>query len=209
MEWRNVRITPGFFLLMAWLYYCGQGRVAALAVLASAVHELAHYVFLRLYGVRVERLIITAVGAEMTVRGQMSYIGETVSAAAGPISNLLLARIVLWTAGERGYLFAGINLILAVFNLLPVAGLDGGRCLACMAEWAIGPNGSERLCRTVEVAVLTAAVLAGGTVFVFGKNMTGLLASAWLCANCSCRTRRINGKRGLSFRLRTGKMVHV
>ncbi|MCC8182965.1 MAG: site-2 protease family protein, partial [Clostridiales bacterium] len=48
---------------------------------------------------------------------------------AGPGVNLLLALGCSRMGGETGQLFAGVNVILACFNLLPVPPLDGGQAV--------------------------------------------------------------------------------
>ena len=183
MVWGRISVTPGFWLLMAWLYYSDQGRLAVLALLASGVHELAHCVCLRLFGAEVKQVRITAVGAEMTVSGRLNYFGEFVTAAAGPLSNILMARLAVHLEGERSYLFAGVNLTLAIFNLLPVSGLDGGRCLGCLGEWVLGPRAAYRLCRVSDFLVVAIALVAGSTAFFCGKNMTAMVVVVWLCCH--------------------------
>jgi Zn-dependent protease len=70
-------------------------------------------------------------------------------AFAGPLSNLLLAALTLlivWLLGLVGLLrqgvlgplvaFFNLNIILLVFNMLPLHPLDGGKILA----WFLGPK---------------------------------------------------------------------
>ena len=205
----KISVTPGFLLLMAWLYYSGRGKLAFLVLVSSCLHEAAHYMTLRLFGARVERLKISMVGAEMQVIGRLSYPGEILSAAAGPASNLMAALVLARFAGERGYVAAGLNLALAFFNLLPAPGLDGGRCLAGLTGWLCGPHRADALNRAVSGTVGLCAAAAGLTAFILGGNVTGLLAGFWLCSTCVGKIGRMDGKKGLSFRAETGTMVHV
>ena len=111
-------------------------------LLAAILHELGHYWVLRRLHAQVTAIRITALGAEMQVAGRLSYGGALLAAAAGPAVNLALALLLgyggrLWSPL---YLFAGAQLVLGVFNLLPVLPLDGGSLLwepCSMADGAI------------------------------------------------------------------------
>ena len=118
----RVEVTGGFLLLAAWLNYLDRQGIVHLALLYCALHELGHLLVLRLLGVRVRRLSITAVGAEMEIDRSLSYGGEILAALAGPLVNLALA--LTFCRFSRGWVFAGLNLALCCFNLLPVGRLD-------------------------------------------------------------------------------------
>ena len=126
---------------------------------------------------------ITALGAEMQIEGQLSYGGEILAAAAGPAVNLLLAPLLayggrLW---EMLYLFAGTQLVLGLFNLLPILPLDGGSMLWNLLAWITEPYTADRVMTAVgfgTAAVLTlAAVWAAwqGGGFFFLLAALGLL----------------------------------
>ena len=123
MRLGRVEVTGGFLLLTAWLNYLDRQGVVPLALLACALHELGHWAALRALGARVRRVRLTAVGAEMEVDRTLSYGGELLAALAGPGANLALALAFSPLTG--GGLFAGLNLALACFNLLPVGQMDG------------------------------------------------------------------------------------
>ncbi len=69
-------------------------------------------------------------------------IGHALVAAAGPLSNLLMAAVVaiLWRLGlfdgasyfvrSAAFVFVGVNALLFLFNLIPLAPLDGNSVLA-------------------------------------------------------------------------------
>jgi Zn-dependent protease len=122
--------------------------LAAVAFFASVLaHELAHALTARRYGVGTERITLWALGG-------MAYLSDEPSspraqgwiAAAGPLASLALGAAGIGVAFGLGALgFTGdwltvvawlgvINAVLAVFNLLPGAPLDGGRILAA-ARW--------------------------------------------------------------------------
>lgn len=181
LRWGRVEVTGGFLLLMAWLNYSDTQGLLLPALYAAAAHELGHWVAIGLLGGRVDRLRLCAAGAEMRLEGSMSYGRELVCALAGPAVNLLLALAAARLGGERALVFAGMNLALGCFNLLPLSVLDGGRCLLCMGQPRLGPDRMQRLLQTVDRAA--AVLVLGGGVLIFGGggSVTLLVVALWLC----------------------------
>lgn len=145
--WRDkVYLRPDFFLLL--LALPSQGARFLLFVLACAAHELGHLLCLRVFSAPVKLIRLTAFGAEIHAPLLcLSYQQELLTALAGPASNLLLAFLA---AGCReGYLFAGMNLLLALMNLLPISGLDGGRVLEILLCWCWDPVRGAALSRVL------------------------------------------------------------
>lgn len=123
--------------------------ISALTVgLGFVAHELAHKMVAIRYGCEAEfkanntmlyaavlmsflGLIIAAPGA-VRIRGALSKKQHGRIAAAGPAANLAIALLFLplYLVGSKVGLYgAGINSLLAAFNLLPVPGFDGRQVL--------------------------------------------------------------------------------
>jgi Zn-dependent protease/predicted transcriptional regulator len=112
-------------------------------------HELAHALVARRNGIKVEDITLWLLGGVSRLEGEFPNPGaELRVAGAGPLSSLLLGGLFLlvtWgvvAAGGRGVVVAalawlgGINILLAVFNVIPAAPLDGGRLLRAVL-WSI------------------------------------------------------------------------
>jgi Zn-dependent protease/CBS domain-containing protein len=155
--------------------YLVAALVAGLAFYGGLLaHEVSHALVARREGIEVDSLTLWLLGGVAALRGEPRTPGADLRiAAAGPAVSLAVAgaaavtALVLDAAGAPalavatvGWL-AGINAILAVFNLVPAAPLDGGRILRA-ALWA------WRRDRT------WAAVAAGRAGEVFGYVLVGL-----------------------------------
>jgi len=111
-------------------------------------HELCHSLVARRFGVPLKGITLFVFGgvAEIT-REPPSAKAEFLMAVAGPLSSLSLALIFLilnragrissWPVSLTGVVsyVAFLNLMLAIFNLLPAFPLDGGRIFRS-ALWA-------------------------------------------------------------------------
>ena len=160
----RITVTPGFLFLMAWCNYADQQGLLLPALAGCALHELGHLAAIWGLGGSVRRLRLTAVGAEIQLERPMSYPGAWLCCRA-----------------EGGALFAGLNLALGCFNLLPVGRLDGGRALHCLLSMSIGPAAEEA--EAVLDRVFIAFLLALGVLLIgWGGSFTLLLVALWLLA---------------------------
>ena len=179
----RIIVSPTVPLLLALFVLLSSPLLLGALLLAALAHELGHCAMLRWLRARVTAVRITALGAEMRIEGRLSYGGEVLAAAAGPAVNLLLAPLLayggrLW---EMLYLFAGTQLVLGLFNLLPILPLDGGSMLWNLLAWITEPYTADRVMTAVgfgTAAVLTlAAIWAAwqGGGFFFLLAALGLL----------------------------------
>ena len=83
---------------------------------------------------------------------------------------------------EKGLVFSGLNLALAVFNLLPVGRLDGGRALHCTMALLAGPGAADWLGSRLDWLCTVGALAAGLFLAGVKGNFTLLLVAFWLVA---------------------------
>ncbi|MFI6503276.1 site-2 protease family protein [Nonomuraea typhae] len=164
--------------------YLAAAVAGTLAFLASLLaHELAHAVVARREGVEVAGVTLWLLGGVAHLRGEPRTPGADLRiAAAGPLVSLALGVCfgLLALAGQglvRGTLtyLAGANLVLAVFNLVPGAPLDGGRILRALL-WAWR---GDRVFAAVVAAKAGKAVgwtllALGGIMLLTGAGLQGV-----------------------------------
>ncbi|MEL3944351.1 MULTISPECIES: site-2 protease family protein [Streptomyces] len=126
----------------AWAYW-GLGLVAALVFIVSLLaHDMAHAVVARRSGVAVDGVTLWMFGGGARLRGEArDPCTELRIAGVGPLTSLVAAVFFTGTAAWMAVLsapglavecvgwLAAMNFVLAVFNALPAAPLDGGRVL--------------------------------------------------------------------------------
>jgi Zn-dependent protease/CBS domain-containing protein len=167
--------------------YLAMGIVAAVLFLASILlHELGHSLVARREGVEVDSITLWLFGGVSQFKGRYRSAGDEFRVAfAGPLISILLGVLfaliavahlpssVDGVAAWLGY----INLILAVFNLLPAAPLDGGRVLHAALWRAKGDFAwATRIASEVGQGFGYLFIALGLAMFVFQGSFSG----AWL-----------------------------
>ena len=157
--WRSaevtVRVMPSALLTPAAFLLLTPAPALLLALLLAALcHELAHYAVLRLYGIRAAQFTLTGLGASLYVPElhRLSYGAELLSAAAGPL-----------------------------MNLLPVRPMDGGRILWLSTAYLTEPYTADRVSAAVGLAASSALFLLCLYLMAStGSGLFLLLGALWL-----------------------------
>ncbi len=166
-----VRIEPWFWLTLAFisgqLFADSMQDILFLLLFLVAgfisilVHELGHGLTAKHFGKRVE-IVLQAFGgyAAYSGAGPLSRTQSFLITAAGPGIQIvlgLLALVIVWMAPGMNVntqyfieVLAGISLIWAVLNLLPILPMDGGR----LVETVLGP---ERRKTTLLISCISGA----------------------------------------------------
>jgi Zn-dependent protease/CBS domain-containing protein len=172
--------------------YILMALVGALLFFTSLlVHELAHSFVARAKGIEVEGITLFIFGGMARTSREASTPGdEFLIAAAGPLASFALAVLFSLVASAAPSIGLGLefvvvaeylgvlNLVLAVFNLLPGFPLDGGRLFRA-ALWRV--SGSFRRATRIASGVgrgLGWVLIGLGIYSFFGGN--GFIGGLWL-----------------------------
>ncbi len=147
-------------------------------ILSIFLHELGHAFAAQLVGVEVKDIIIWLLGGFTYFRHPLGKpVHNLAIFSAGPLMNMLLGfffviayiLLVFWFLPLEGNLelfvwgqtlanlcfsLALANMILVVFNLLPVYPLDGGKMLHSVMEIAFGRSNADWITLLVSVPLL-------------------------------------------------------
>ena len=191
----------GYNAAAYWVAALATGVLFLVSILA---HEASHAVVALRHGVAVERITLWLLGGVAQLEGgAKAPADEFLIAVAGPVMSIaigvvggalafgldaasapaLLVEMLKW--------LAGINLVLAVFNLVPAAPLDGGRVLRA-ALWA---KSKDRLRATVIASkagrLFGVALIAGGVLlFLGGGNGLWFALLGWFVINAASAEER-------------------
>jgi Zn-dependent protease len=184
-------VLPGTAPDHSTLVYWITGMTTALLFMAGLLaHELAHAAVARHYGMRVERITLWALGGVAELRDEPPTPRvDLLVALAGPVASVGVGVLFLGAGVSAGWLAAPMllvaaaswlglmNLLLAVFNLLPGAPLDGGRVLRGVLWWRHGDRARARESAARAGSAVGMLLIMLGTLQVI---MTGTLSGLWL-----------------------------
>ncbi|QGG96126.1 site-2 protease family protein [Actinomarinicola tropica] len=171
-EGRLPASDPGYSPTTYWL--------AALVTVAGFVasilaHELGHAIVARRQGFEVEGVTLWMLGGVARYRGETDRPqAELGVAAVGPLTSLLVGAVfggAAWLVDLLGIdplassvlrWLAVVNVVLAVFNALPAAPLDGGHVLAALIWWRTGDRHKGHLRAAAAGRYLGFALIAAG-----------------------------------------------
>ncbi len=169
-------------------YWIAGGGIVALFYTCLLAHELAHSLLAKRRGIEVRRITLWLLGG-VSELGSTSHSAteELAVAVAGPATSfalgLIFAAVALLSSSVDGFglltaslgWLAVINIVLAVFNLLPAFPLDGGRVLrAAMWLWYDDEAVATRKAGGVSAAVAYGLIASGLLLLLAGAGLSGL-----------------------------------
>jgi Zn-dependent protease len=196
-----IRVHVSFLMLLAavLLFRGGvPGVFVALIVAGSVlVHELGHALVARHLGVPVRGIGLHFFGGAAQMELPRNAGDEIAIAAAGPAVSFALAGVGHMLAAQTGLgffgLFAAVNLVLALFNLLPAFPSDGGRILRALLARRYDFVRATDLAVKVGHVVCVAIAVAG--LFLGALQLVAVAIVLWTFGSVERRSTRARGDR--------------
>ncbi|MDI3534231.1 MAG: stage sporulation protein [Thermosediminibacterales bacterium] len=174
------RTTFLFMFFLIYLTFLNRFLDVVVFLISMFLHEIAHAVTAWGFGCKIDEIELMPFGGVARIKNMfaMDDLTEAIVALVGPLTNFGIAISVILLKNNQIFLsdasvidtIVRANIILAVFNLLPVLPLDGGRVLKLYLASFIGYGKAVDI--TVFGGKLLAAVLFFGGFLMFYYNRT-------------------------------------
>ena len=131
----HIYISPVMLIMAVYFVAMGMAYEFVCSLAAVLLHECAHAKVAKKFGYALNVVKLMPYGAALCGDNDIRPKHEIVIAVAGPLFNLAVATLfaALWWLLPQSYIFTRAfcmcNLYIALFNVLPVYPLDGGRVL--------------------------------------------------------------------------------
>lgn len=162
------RIDLKIFLFLILFYVTKQIEIYTVIMFFAIIHELGHMVAGLLMGMKPEKLEIMPYGVSVSFklmpkdynrkikRGNQLELKKILVALAGPITNFMIITIVLQMNMNlvSTLMILYSNLVLILFNLLPIYPLDGGRLIKGVLHIFLGKMKAEKYTNYISFVTL-------------------------------------------------------
>ena len=188
----TIKLNLNIFLFVLLFLVTNQLEIYALVMIFALIHELAHLATGVLIGLKPETLRIMPLGFciefktniedynKKVLKSNMLSIKKIIIAFAGPFINLIIVLIGLLYKIDINIIYA--NLLIFLFNMLPIYPLDGGRIIKNILKIFLAnrkANDYTNIISNVLVIILT--VISSILILIY-KNVAILLIIATLWA---------------------------
>lgn len=188
------RIDLKIFVFLILFYFTKQIELYACIMIFALIHEIGHLVAGILMGMKPEKLELMPFGISISFKinvkqynqkiknGNMQEIKKIIVALAGPITNFLIILITfnLKLEAIKAIIIIYTNLLIMIFNLLPIYPLDGGRILKGILHINIGKRKAEKYVNIISnITVITIATISS-ILILYIQNISIFLIDIYL-----------------------------
>ncbi len=175
----NINFT--FLILIVLLLYSGDIKLLLIYVLFSYLHEYTHAVAASFMGYTPAEISAGLFGGVLHLKeGYVKPGAELIIHSAGPLFNLSVAMIAYLVFINTGWFWMydiiALNLILALFNLLPFYPLDGGKIVNIYIARFVGYDRSYMISKLISIIFSILLFILG--LYLVQYNVINLLICA-------------------------------
>lgn len=130
----KIKINLQIFIFAIIFYFTKQIRIYTILMLFALIHELGHLITGIILGLKVKSVTIMPFGVSIHFEDYSGkyIIKKLIIALAGPLVNLIIVLLGLYNNWDEDIIYA--NMLIGMFNLIPLYPLDGGRILKCIVH---------------------------------------------------------------------------
>lgn len=141
---------------------------------AISVHEAGHLFMMWLLECAPKKIKLIPASVQISMSMSKRYRNDVLVALSGPLVNLVIFFTLYFNyfayKNETVLVFALLNLVIAIFNLLPVKGLDGGTVLFCFLCKNLDINKATLVMRLITL-ILASSVIALAVILTLKQKV--------------------------------------
>lgn len=177
----KIKVNIQIFAIIIILLLTKQIEMYSWLMLFAFIHEIAHMCAGMALKLKPEMLEIEPFGIGIVFESfENTEKNKIIISLAGPLINLLIAITFMFIKINPQELIINANLLLAIFNLIPIYPLDGGRILKAIIKIKDKKGITEDVLNKISNILMILLTAGSSILILIYKNIGLLLIIAYL-----------------------------
>lgn len=184
----QIKINLQIFLFIIIFVLTHQIEIYAWIMLFAFIHELGHMIAGLILRLKPKSLSVMPLGICITFETyeykKLIEIKKIIIAIAGPLINLIICIIasILHISAETKQLIIYSNILIALFNLIPLYPLDGGRILKGIIRLKYEEIKSDEIVNKISnmLIILLTGISSIGILYLKNLSILFILIYLWI-----------------------------
>ena len=218
----RLKIDLKIFLFLFLFLLTSQIEMYIILMIFAIIHELGHLVAGLILKFKPEEVKLTPVGLQIRFKidsreynekikeARSLNIKKAIIALAGPLTNLIIAVVTIIIGYfnvniQNTYIYQIIiyaNFLIAMFNLIPIYPMDGGRVLKELLKIFIGNKKAYKITYIVSKTILILLTAVASILILYIHNIAIVIILAYLWYLEVIEIRRYNRRKNIE------KIIH-
>jgi len=222
----KIRLHLNIFIFVLIFILTRQIEIYGILMLFALLHELGHMIAGILLGFKLSSLEIMPFGLAVSfeskiicynkniIKANMQTVKKIVVAASGVITNLIFILVFsvfdISVFGIERQLILYANILIAIFNLIPIYPLDGGRIIDSLLHIMYGKKEANKYTNMISNITITILTVITSIAILYFKNIAILFILFYLWYLVITENKKYNNKKQIYERLeKIGKVENT